>query len=75
MQTTIPQPLRPYRRRAIEAIACVGIHAWNIGHWDGETDAEAYCLDAPDLIPAGSVRGFFPMHGHVAPRVALREQP
>jgi hypothetical protein len=47
------------RRRALEAQAAVGVHAWaEKGQWDAENDAEAYCLDAIDTLPAGSTRGF-----------------
>ena len=52
---TIPHTLRAYRRRALESQANTGSHAWDLKHeaWDAETDCEAYCMDAPDLIPTG----------------------
>jgi hypothetical protein len=55
----IPVHLRSYRRRAVEAQANNGVHAWDTtapGAWDSDRDAEAYCLDAIDAIPAGSTR-------------------
>lgn len=55
---TIPLELGNYRRRALESQACVGEHAWDIGNWDAESDAEAYCLDALEVMPAGSTRGW-----------------
>lgn len=55
---TIPQELRGYRRRALESQANNGTHGWDTtpGTWDTDRDAEAYCLDALDNLPAGSTR-------------------
>lgn len=58
MSITIPIAYPNLRRRALEAQASVGSHAWDIGNWDAEADAEAYCLDAVQYIPAGSTLGF-----------------
>lgn len=73
MTITIPQHLRAYRRRALEAQAANGVHAWDTtsGAWDSDSDAEAYCLDAIDSIPAGSTRM---IPSGPASRSALREQ-
>lgn len=55
---TIPYELRAYRRRALEAQANNGVHGWDTapGAWDTDRDAEAYCIDAIDCMPAGSSR-------------------
>jgi hypothetical protein len=61
---TIPKNLRVYRTRALESMANVGIHAWDIhAPWDAEMDAQAYCIDAPGSMPAGSVRGYIGTEG------------
>lgn len=71
--TNITRELRAYRRRAMEAQANNGTHAWDLtpGAWDSDSDAEAYCLDAVDSFPAGSTRMLPGMHA--ASRMMLRE--
>lgn len=55
---TIPKQFAGYRRRALECQAANGVHAWDMspGAWDADRDCEAYCLDAPSDMPAGSSR-------------------
>lgn len=55
----------PYRSRSL-----VAAHACTRGDWDSIELADAYCLDAPNYLPAGScVKGVL-FNEAVASRVA-----
>jgi len=59
-------PAVPYAART--ALAYAAMHTAGAPHQDDAIDAAGYCLDAPEILPAGSMARVGPPH---LPRLAV----